>query len=57
MYYGLSVKENRAFQEGMHFFLKQKNTRFSSAHFKPYSMTWSDLQYYLFVFELSESGS
>ena len=39
------------FQEGMHFFLKWKNTRFSSAHFKTYSMTWSDLQYYLFVFE------
>ena len=28
------------FQEGMHFPLEQKNTRFSPAHFKPHPMIW-----------------
>jgi len=41
-------------QEGMHFPLKRKNTRFSSAHFKPHSMLWLDQLTQELVFVISK---
>jgi len=35
-------KRKTIVQEGIHFFLKRKNTRFRPADFKPHSMIWPD---------------